>query len=532
MELNPYDPISNLDTTTYEWKCCVRVQSFWKGMNRESQEFWGLNLLLIDDSNSRIHAFANSKYCDDLLKNMKEGQVYEISNFKVKDYLGDEKYRSVRNKKHLFFTPHTQFKEIETNVQDLIKIQKNEEEKTLFKFEISNGRNEPEVLVKHKEDKAAEITKKSLTVKEIKNLPADFEEEEEEEKFPEILNFLLKQKYTINLYVNEENIKKGSAPTETDATANQTPNTGNSTNNKTRARKVTDALAYNETDTAAIHPHKNIKLEKSQLIFSKDTIIQELADDGVTIPSDSFDFYDHSQLMELTKQTTYLADVVGIIKDYDQLRDLTNKHGKDQKKTKFVITDGSSNVNVTFWDKFGESFDKSMRTETQQPVIIIISGCKVGKWNEVGYFHDKHMVLYKHSTKINNLRRFKFHVIAQDMTGQVQVVLGDREARTVVGRRCSDIADEVSSEDALPKSLLSIVDKDYSIVIQLREMNVVNNFNVYWASNICHGFVGIPKETSEIIQSKEPQHSQDNILLAPCNSDSAEGDHVETILQV
>lgn len=45
---------------------------------------------------------------------MKEGQVYEISNFKVKDYLGDEKYRSVRNKKHLFFTPHTQFKEIET----------------------------------------------------------------------------------------------------------------------------------------------------------------------------------------------------------------------------------------------------------------------------------------------------------------------------------------------------------------------------------------------------------------------------------
>ncbi|KAL1832806.1 hypothetical protein ACET3Z_002457 [Daucus carota] len=416
---------------------------------------------------------------------MKEGQVYEISNFKVKDYLGDEKYRSVRNKKHLFFTPHTQFKEIETvgvkiekyafdlfhydeidkladdnrflidivgkvkNVQDLIKIQKNEEEKTLFKFEISNGRssvqvtffdyfgevleaefgkldrrnlfviiscakvgryegvahlsnypatrvfinpqhysidqlkkslaeirNEPEVLVKHKEDKAAEITKKSLTVKEIKNLPADFEEESvfcevtvkrfmdkktwyfmectrcdleleqkdapnanrfrvctfcsddtgslpiifpdheitrmldktvidlhaecndeaEEEKFPEILNFLLKQKYTINLYVNEDNIKKGSAvyyakeilhapekgdnfdhtkatvveveeismqnPTETDATANQTPNTGNSTNNKTRARKVTDALAYNETDAAAIHPHKNIKLEK------------------------------------------------------------------------------------------------------------------------------------------------------------------------------------------------------------------------------------------------------------------------------
>ena len=52
---------------------------------------------------------------------------------------------------------------------------------------------------------------------------------------------------------------------------------------------------------------------QSQLIFSKDTIIQELADDGVTIPSDSFDFYDHSQLMELTKQTTYLAGMFKLL---------------------------------------------------------------------------------------------------------------------------------------------------------------------------------------------------------------------------
>ena len=57
----------------------------------------------------RIHAFANSKYCDELLKDITEGEVYVISNFKVKDYLGDEKYRAVRNNKHIFFTPHTQF---------------------------------------------------------------------------------------------------------------------------------------------------------------------------------------------------------------------------------------------------------------------------------------------------------------------------------------------------------------------------------------------------------------------------------------
>lgn len=50
MELIVYDPLDTIDTTTYEWKCRVRVQSFWKGQNRETQEFWGLNMILIDDS--------------------------------------------------------------------------------------------------------------------------------------------------------------------------------------------------------------------------------------------------------------------------------------------------------------------------------------------------------------------------------------------------------------------------------------------------------------------------------------------------
>ena len=45
-----------------------------------------------------------------MLKEIKEGEIYVISNFKVKDYLGDEKYRVVRSKKHIFFTPHTLFK--------------------------------------------------------------------------------------------------------------------------------------------------------------------------------------------------------------------------------------------------------------------------------------------------------------------------------------------------------------------------------------------------------------------------------------
>ncbi|KAL1804946.1 hypothetical protein ACET3Z_028014 [Daucus carota] len=934
-DLNPYNPINSVDTTTYDWNCRVRLQSFWKVVGREKQEFWGINMVLIDDSNARIHAFANSKYCDNLLKEIKEGEVYVMSNFKVKDYLGDEKYRAVRNKKHIFFTPHTQFKKCEKvglqiekyafdlfhydeiekladdnrflidmvgkvkNVQELIKITKDEEEKTLFKFQISNGsstvpvtffdqfgqnvekqfanydsnnlyviisfakvgryegmphlsnypatrvfvnpkhysvqelkrswtekKKEPVVHTIHKEECAVEIPRKIITVKDIKNLEANYGEdsvlcevtvkrftdqknwyfrkctgcdlelenedgkfkcsrangcgriipypdkrfrlctlcsddsgsvaivfpdheitriidktvidlhaecadEAEEEKFPEILNKFIKQKYTINLSIHQDNLKKGSTvyhaneilhaqekadsfdpnsatvvdvgdfslESGTDANAKQTPNTGNSTNMKTRPRNTIEPVAFGPTESSIPPPEKKIKVEKystieklkngvdgykikvrvirlwrgstkdgeefknfnivlidqkgqrihafvptkcaddfqhqlhlgrvfsinhfavqlykqsdkyrmlrnpTQLVFTNDTEIQELADDGVTIPLDGFDFYDLSQLEELSKQTTYLSDycfptdVVGIIKDYDNIRDLRNKNGKDQKQAKYILTDGNSNINVTFWDKFAENFDKQMKTQLEQPVIIIISGCKVGKWNgqiDISNNNATRIYLnYKHhsvtklrklltnpefakkvlgkpkpkqmamstvsnltklgkedieglfmlhvkiikldeslkwfynactscdkETKIENLcpvcencnrfvpypqKKFRIHVVAEDKSGQMQVVLGDREVRTVIGRRASDLADEIFNVQGIPKCLLAIVDKDYSLVIQIKEINIVKSFKFYWATNICRGFVNLPVKQTDAASTSQEQTSQ------------------------
>lgn len=34
-----------------------------------------------------------------------------LTNFKVKDFLGDETYRPSRNKKHMYFTTHTKLEE-------------------------------------------------------------------------------------------------------------------------------------------------------------------------------------------------------------------------------------------------------------------------------------------------------------------------------------------------------------------------------------------------------------------------------------
>lgn len=42
-----------------------------------------------------------------------EGEIYILSKFKVKDFLGDEIYRPLRTKQHIYFTPHTKVKKDE-----------------------------------------------------------------------------------------------------------------------------------------------------------------------------------------------------------------------------------------------------------------------------------------------------------------------------------------------------------------------------------------------------------------------------------
>ena len=69
--------------------------------------------------NNRIQAFASTKYCKDVITNLKEGKIYILTNFRVKDYVGDETFRPVRNNKHIYFTTHTK---LENDVEGDLKI--------------------------------------------------------------------------------------------------------------------------------------------------------------------------------------------------------------------------------------------------------------------------------------------------------------------------------------------------------------------------------------------------------------------------
>ncbi|KAK1367966.1 DUF223 domain-containing protein [Heracleum sosnowskyi] len=436
MELNKYERLNNIDTATYDWKCRVRLQNFWKGIKRETHEYYGLNMIFIDDSNSRIHVFASSKYCGDLPEKLVKGRIYILSNFKK---LADD------NRFLIDIVGKVQ------NLQEVIKTTKNEHETTMLKFDISDGRfrikvtlfdnfatmvqeefrksaekdifvvvasarvgryegapnltNYPatriyiepnhysvkELKKMFKENRASEVatdedslSSKTLTVKEIRKLTAEFAnkrvqcqvlvkkidekaswyyarctdceieiyrkdgifkctrcprsfpypdkrvyaicsdntgsmvilfpdskvtritdttifdihsdclEEEDEEKFPQVLRILMNQKYKITVEIKDDNVLKGSTIYEsiemvesmeeldsfdpntktimeeqenTDIQAieennNLTPNTGNSSNAKTRTRKLVEPVQYDPKDEPEIQPLKLVKKEE------------------------------------------------------------------------------------------------------------------------------------------------------------------------------------------------------------------------------------------------------------------------------
>nr|XP_017245782.1 PREDICTED: uncharacterized protein LOC108217462 [Daucus carota subsp. sativus] len=109
---NQFHSLLEIGTERSEWSISVRVQALWKSINRTTNEFRGYNMVLTDVQGCRIHAFIMDKVSDKFESLIEEGDVYNISNFKVKKYEGKEQNRVVRNEKHIFFDYQTKLKKM------------------------------------------------------------------------------------------------------------------------------------------------------------------------------------------------------------------------------------------------------------------------------------------------------------------------------------------------------------------------------------------------------------------------------------
>nr|XP_017250880.1 PREDICTED: uncharacterized protein LOC108221518 [Daucus carota subsp. sativus] len=212
----------------------------------------------------------------------------------------------------------------------------------------------------------------------------------------------------------------------------KSPPTGKSSN-KTRSRKTTETIDYDLEHAIPLGKRKSIKNEKyknvrmhafvpvflmdkmqkmlhlgrmycisnfqvkpltaedkwrsinidRQILFTNQTKAKEIEEKDYFIAKNSFDFYDLADMKELSKQTTLLADVVGVVTKRDALRKINNRHGKEQLQVKMMISDGKSTLNVVLWDKMAEDFTRDIhKNKYEEPFILIIASGKVGMFRE------------------------------------------------------------------------------------------------------------------------------------------------------
>ncbi|KAK1374595.1 hypothetical protein POM88_030788 [Heracleum sosnowskyi] len=122
--------------------------------------------------------------------------------------------------------------------------------------------------------------------------------------------------------------------------------------------------------------HKTI-----QIVFSRDTKIQELDETQVLIDKAAFDFYDIGDLKQLSQHTTYLTDVIGVVEEIElYLNDVRTRLGYMQIQMKFHLTDGRQSVKVTLWDELAELLDVTLKEDLEYPIIIIIGCGRVTEW--------------------------------------------------------------------------------------------------------------------------------------------------------
>ncbi|KAK1401106.1 hypothetical protein POM88_000711 [Heracleum sosnowskyi] len=189
-------------------------------------------------------------------------------------------------------------------------------------------------------------------------------------------------------------------------------------------------------------------------------------------------------LKELSTQTTYLTDVIGVIQDHDELRlaRFNNRLGQPQTHIKFTITDGKTNVNVTLWDQFAEHFDEAIREEDFETPLIIIIGCgRVTKWKEevdvsnVGatsfYINYNHhcVSLLRTMLSENHIQKFKKSMVKKEPPRQITI----QEIKEL------GYDDIEIDENVFPEGLKTIEGKEYT-------MKLAKKGNSYVAKDVSH----------------------------------------------
>ncbi|WOH06658.1 hypothetical protein DCAR_0626086 [Daucus carota subsp. sativus] len=168
-----------------------------------------------------------------------------------------------------------------------------------------------------------------------------------------------------------------------------------------------------------------------------------------------------------------------------------DEHGEAQEQAKFAITDGSSLWKVTFWDKFARLFVKAIWEKMETPVIIIIAGCRVQNFNNevilTNVAGTKFYLNYDHHS-VKHLRRM---LKDPDFAKKVAANNISTKAELLTVQQIQSLDKEFIQQgpsNHFPHCFSLLAQKPYTIKLEINEININSKCTLYWATNICHGF--------------------------------------------
>ncbi|TXG48657.1 hypothetical protein EZV62_024532 [Acer yangbiense] len=105
-----HDYLSNIKKGKDDWRITVRISRKWESRNFHSNEFYSLDMLLLDEQGAHVHASIQNFLIPKFTKLVDEGKVYTIQNFKVVDNNGNCK--PVSHQYKLLLLPTTTINEL------------------------------------------------------------------------------------------------------------------------------------------------------------------------------------------------------------------------------------------------------------------------------------------------------------------------------------------------------------------------------------------------------------------------------------
>ncbi|WOH15092.1 hypothetical protein DCAR_0934629 [Daucus carota subsp. sativus] len=243
-----------------------------------------------------------------------------------------------------------------------------------------------------------------------------------------------------------------------------------------------------------------------QIILTNFSQIEQLDHEDGLIKKNMFDFFDLSQLELISDKNTSLTDVVGIIEKDTPLGDLINRFGKKQKQVKFNIVDGRTSVNVCFWDAMAEEYNQAIEDNSKQYEVANVTATKfyinyedesvatLGKMYAQGKFSKYDFVNHVKQKNVTlvlaDIKKLpieyaeEIHVVAEDKTGEIDILLLDREIGTIFNLAVIDFDEEVIQNKKVPHIIKALENQKFGIKLLIKDTNVLKQLDTYYATGI------------------------------------------------